>query len=138
MDGMEIIMKIKKRIGRPVTPVLAREPHTKEINLKLERIGDVIREARLNQGLTQEELAELIDVTPAYIGHIERNQRSFSLQTLVKLATELDIDMNYLFSDSTPSDEEQVIIDFKQLVKGKPLRAQKAALDIVRTALKYL
>ena len=79
-----------------------------------------------------------MDVTPAYIGHIERNQRSFSLQTLVKLVTELDIDMNYLFSESVPTSEEQIIIDFKQLIKGKPLQTQEAILDIVRTALKHL
>ena len=115
-----------------------RIPHTKELEFKLDRIGEIIRNARLNQGMTQEELAELIDVTPAYIGHIERNQRSFSLQTLVKLATELDIDMNYLFSDSVPSDEEQIVAEFKQLIKGKPLRAQEAALDMVRTVFKYM
>lgn len=113
-------------------------PHKEEVNLKLERIGSIIREARLNQGLTQEELAELVDVTPAYIGHIERNQRSFSLQTLVRLVTELDIDMNYLFSEDVPTDDDKVIVDFKQLISGKPLPTQEAVLDIVRTALKYL
>lgn len=136
-------MKIKKRQSgqtgsRNRTHITERKPHTKEIDLKLDRIGNIIREARLNQGLTQEELAELVDVTPAYIGHIERNQRSFSLQTLVKLVTELDIDMNYLFSESAPTSEEQIIIDFKQLIKGKPLQTQEAVLDIVRTALKHL
>ena len=136
-------MKIKKHKSgqtdsRNRTQITERKPHTKEIDLKLDRIGNIIREARLNQGLTQEELAELVDVTPAYIGHIERNQRSFSLQTLVKLVTELDIDMNYLFSESVPTSEEQIIIDFKQLIKGKPLQTQEAVLDIVRTALKHL
>lgn len=136
-------MKIKKHKGGQIdsrnrTHITERKPHTKEIDLKLDRIGNIIREARLNQGLTQEELAELVDVTPAYIGHIERNQRSFSLQTLVKLVTELDIDMNYLFSESVPTSEEQIIIDFKQLIKGKPLQTQEAVLDIVRTALKHL
>lgn len=120
------------------TITLEHKPHTSEINLKLDRIGNIIREARLNHGLTQEELAELIDVTPAYIGHIERNQRSFSLQTLVKLVTELDIDMNYLFSETIPTGDEQIIVDFKQLIKGKPLRTKKAILDIIRTTLKYL
>ena len=136
-------MKIKKHKSGQIdsrnrTHITERKPHTKEIDLKLDRIGNIIREARLNQGLTQEELAELVDVTPAYIGHIERNQRSFSLQTLVKLVTELDIDMNYLFSESAPTSEEQIVIDFKQLIKGKPLQTQEAVLDIVRTALKYL
>ena len=136
-------MKIKKHQSgktdsRNRTHITERKPHTKEIDLKLDRIGNIIREARLNQGLTQEELAELVDVTPAYIGHIERNQRSFSLQTLVKLVTELDIDMNYLFSERVPTSEEQIIIDFKQLIKGKPLQTQEAVLDIVRTVLIHL
>lgn len=136
-------MKIKKcksgqSDGKNRTYTAELKKHTKETELKLERIGNIIREARINQGLTQEELAELVDVTPAYIGHIERNQRSFSLQTLVKLVTELDIDMNYLFSENVPTGEEQVIAEFKQLIKGKPLRTQEAVLDIVRTALKYL
>ena len=130
-------MKNIKRKSQHI-PALKPQPHTKEINLKLDRIGNIIREARLNHGLTQEELAELVDVTPAYIGHIERNQRSFSLQTLVRLVTELDIDMNYLFSENIPTEEEKVIADFKQLVNGKSLRTQEAVLDIVRTALKYL
>ena len=136
-------MKIKKTRGRQTTtrgytPVCERKPHTEEVNLKLDRIGNIIREARLNQGLTQEELAELVDVTPAYIGHIERNQRSFSLQMLVRLVTELDIDMNYLFSEDVATDDEKIIVDFKQLISGKPLHTQEAVLDIVRTALKYL
>lgn len=130
-------MKNIKRKSQHI-PTLKPQPHTKEINLKLDRIGSIIREARLNHGFTQEELAELVDVTPAYIGHIERNQRSFSLQTLVRLVTELDIDMNYLFSEDIPTEEEKVIADFKQLINGKPLHTQEAVLDIVRTALKYL
>lgn len=136
-------MKMKRNKSRQAdskncTYITERKPHTKEIDLKLDRIGNIIREARLNQGLTQEELAELVNVTPAYIGHIERSQRSFSLQTLVKLVTELDIDMNYLFSESVPTSEEQIVIDFKQLIKGKSPRIQEAVLDMVRTAIKYL
>ncbi len=114
-----------------------RVPQTKRINSKLDRMGEVIREARLNQGLTQEELAELIDVTPAYIGHIERNQRNFSLELLVKLTTELGIDMNYMFSDTIPTDEERILAEIKQLISGKPLHIQEAVLDIIRTASKH-
>lgn len=60
-------MEEKKHRGRQVgnrgrIPISQHKPHTKEIDLKLDRIGNIIREARLNQGLTQEELAELVDV----------------------------------------------------------------------------
>ena len=50
------------------------------------RIGNVIRDARLNKNITQEQLSEAVDVTPAFIGHIERGDRSLSLTTLVCIA----------------------------------------------------
>jgi len=102
------------------------------------RIGDIIREARINHKITQEHLAEAVDVTPAFIGHIERGDRSLSLTTLASIANVLDIPMNYLFSDSEPTLDEKIINDFSQLIEGRPQRTKKAALDIVRTALDYL
>ena len=132
---MENKSRVRKNLRREFPKP---KPHKKEVNLKLDRIGNIIRESRLNKGLTQEELAELIDVTPAYIGHIERNQRSFSLQTLVGLVTELDIDMNYLFSENSITDDDKIIEEFKQLISDKPLHTQEAILDIVRTIIKHI
>lgn len=49
-------------------------------------VGKNIRKIRLNRHLTQEELAEKLDLHPSYIGLIERGLRSPSLETLSKIA----------------------------------------------------
>ena len=57
------------------------------------QLGLKIAYYRKLQGYTQEELAERIDKTPAFIGHIEAPniQKAISLDTLFDIAEVLDI-----------------------------------------------
>lgn len=103
------------------------------------RMGAIIKQARKNAGITQEQLSEIIDVTPAFVGHIERGERSVSLKTLFSIAEKLDISFDYLLSQNVILDETQLNVkSFEQLIKDKSPDTQKAVLDIVRTALKYM
>jgi transcriptional regulator with XRE-family HTH domain len=43
--------------------------------LTYEVIGDAIREERMQAGLTRAELADLVGITPRYVGHLERGTR---------------------------------------------------------------
>ena len=62
--------------------------------VKYRQIGLKIAYYRKLRGLTQEELAEQIDLTPAYIGHLEAPNvaKALSLDTLFDIAEVLDID----------------------------------------------
>jgi len=46
-------------------------------------LGKRIREERLKLNLTQEKLAEEVGLSTAYIGQIERGERSLTLEKLV-------------------------------------------------------
>ena len=110
-----------------------------QATLDFKRMGAIIKEARKNAGLTQEQLSEMIDVTPAFVGHIERGERSVSLKTLFAVADELNISFDYLLSENVVLDEtQQIVKSFEQLIEGKSVEAQQAVLDLVRTALKYM
>ena len=102
------------------------------------RIGKIIREARLNQKITQEQLSEAVDVTPAFIGHIERGSRSLSLTTLAGIANVLNIPMYYFFLDEEITSDQKTLNDFAQLIEGKSQKVKDAVLDIIRTTLQYL
>ena len=65
------------------------------------RISTVIRETRKEKGLTQEGLAELIGVTPGYVGQLERNETTPSAVILSKIVEVLGIDANSLFFEQT-------------------------------------
>ena len=61
-------------------------------------IAERIREARKAAGLTQQELAEKLGITPALIGHYERNIRNPKLEQLQKIASALCIPLNELIN----------------------------------------
>ena len=61
--------------------------------LKYLQIGLKIAYYRKLRGLTQEELAERIDRTPAFVGHVEAPNicKAVSLDTLFDIAAVLDV-----------------------------------------------
>ena len=60
-------------------------------------LGDRIRRERLRVGITQEKLAELTDLSTAFIGQIERGDNRASLITIEKIANALDVSVSSLF-----------------------------------------
>ncbi|MBP7279883.1 MAG: helix-turn-helix transcriptional regulator [Sedimentibacter sp.] len=52
-----------------------------------QQIGQRIRNEREKLGLTVEKLSEIIDLTPNYLGKVERGEKKPSLQTLVKISS---------------------------------------------------
>jgi transcriptional regulator with XRE-family HTH domain len=61
------------------------------------RVGKTIQRQRKLQGLTQEALAEAVNVNRAYIGHIEQGRRTPSLTMLEKIARVLKVPVGELF-----------------------------------------
>ena len=66
-------------------------------------LGKRIREERLRLNLTQEKLAEHVGLTTAYIGQIERGERSLALDKLVLIVNCLGVTVDYILSDSVVS-----------------------------------
>ena len=50
-------------------------------------LGEKIKEARDNLGLSQEEAAELTDMNPIHFGRLERGDVNMKVVTLLKLGT---------------------------------------------------
>lgn len=70
--------------------------------MNFEEIGKRIRKRRIELGLTQEELAEKVDVSITYIGAIERFTSKCSIETLASISEILDLNMDYLLFGVTP------------------------------------
>ena len=66
------------------------------MNLKI-ILGKNIKFYRYKNRLTQEKLAEILDVSPNYIGRIERGQHNPSLEKITKIAYALNIEVFQLF-----------------------------------------
>lgn len=62
-----------------------------------QEIGLIIRQVRIDKGLSQEELAFRCDLHRTYIGSIERAEKVASIITLEKVAKALDISLSEIF-----------------------------------------
>lgn len=69
-------------------------------------LGQRIRKLRREHDLTQEELAELVGISPSFMGHVERGSRVASLETLVALCNVLKVSPGYLLEGSLQDDIE--------------------------------
>ena len=54
-------------------------------------LGAQVREIRRSRGLTQEGLAEALNVTPRYLAGIERGERNLTLDSVDSLADQLGV-----------------------------------------------
>ncbi|WP_369753640.1 helix-turn-helix domain-containing protein [Flavobacterium sp. WC2409] len=68
----------------------------KEKSKILINFGDKVREVRIKNGLSQEQLAHLADVHRTYIGMIERAEKNITLINIEKIATALGVNINEL------------------------------------------
>ncbi|MFC4601826.1 helix-turn-helix domain-containing protein [Cohnella hongkongensis] len=87
---------------------------------------------RLPRSLTQEQLAESIGVSDAYIGQIERGERSPTLETLVKIASRLGVTIDYLLHDSLVPGDDNVIDQIRQLFMNRSAKEKQMALDVIK------
>lgn len=62
----------------------------------LKKIAFNIKIERLRKGLTQFQLAEIIDVHEKYIGKVESGKQNITIKTLIKLSQALEADMTKL------------------------------------------
>lgn len=68
--------------------------------MDLKEIGSRIKSQRKSLSISQEKLAELINVTPHYIYEIERGTKAMSLETLTNIALSLEASADYIIFGS--------------------------------------
>lgn len=76
-------------------------------------LGQKIRAARLAAGLSQEQLAEMVDLTSQHISHTEVASTKISLPALVKIANALNTSVDKLLSDSIHDSKPHLMDDVK-------------------------
>ena len=67
--------------------------------MELEEIGKRIREKRLSRSWSQQQLAEKTDLSVAYVGMIERGEKSPKLGTFIKIINVLGVSADEVLVD---------------------------------------
>lgn len=73
-------------------------------NIDYAALGKRIKNKRVENKLTQEQLGEMCELSAAHIGHIERGTRILSVDVLFRIAQVLNVSVDYLLFDSVEND----------------------------------
>lgn len=100
------------------------------MNLDKEIIGKKIRQIRLEKGFSQEELSEKIDISPRHMCTIENGKSIPSIETFVKIAQVLDVDINKFFN-LTPESNDKLREEIYNLVQISTVQELRLIKDII-------
>ncbi|GMV27623.1 MAG: hypothetical protein AMXMBFR58_36540 [Phycisphaerae bacterium] len=97
----------------------------------LEAVGERVRAARLQRGLSQEQLAEKLGITPETVSRYETGGLPLSLSMLHRVADVLDVEAVALFGTSSKKsrEPEQELVSRWRLLDGD---GQKLVIDLLR------
>lgn len=102
----------------------------------LKFVGAKIRAVRRKRGLTQEQLAEMIDTQHSYIGYVERGEQNLTLLTLEKIANALNVESGWLFGYERYGTRFPKIMHIIELLSDKSDEDLEKALLILKQVFK--
>ena len=109
------------------------------MNINYKHIGHCIRQERIRNRLSQENLAELTNSSPQYISHIETARKKPSLEMLVKIANTLQISVDFLIAENLTISQHKHDAEFSSILKDCSNYERRVILDIavaVKVSLK--
>lgn len=62
------------------------------------RLGEVVRNLRLELGLSQQQLSDRCGLARPYIGIIERGEKAMTIETAARIAEGLGVKLSVIFS----------------------------------------
>lgn len=98
-------------------------------------IGERLKKARIAKKLTQEQLAEEMDVSVAFLSRAERGNVKVNLSRLNQICDILDVSLAYVLTGTGSNEENYLIEDFSNLLKNCPPEKIKLIYDIAKVII---
>jgi transcriptional regulator with XRE-family HTH domain len=96
------------------------------------KIGQRIRKVRKAHGLSQEELAEQINISTTHMSHIETGNTKLSLQVLVDIAAALEVRTDDLLATPSEQTTSSAMDDIASIMEHCTAQEAKILVDVVR------
>ena len=101
-------------------------------------IGSRLREARNKVKLTQEQLAEKVDIGTTYISDIERGAKFPSLSLFIKIVDALGVSSDYILRGEIEAGKNCVYDDITRKLDGLTPKQRLGVADLIDAYIKNL
>lgn len=99
-------------------------------------IGQRLKIARKSKKMTQEELAEKLDVSIAFLSRIERGNSQVNLKRLVQICEILEVSPGEILNGVSSKSSQYLDNEFASLLKDCSSEQQKLIYDIAKVVAK--
>ena len=97
----------------------------------MEGIGDRIKEYRLAVGMTQERLAEKVEISSTYLSAVERNTKSPRLETFIRIANAIGVSTDALLADVLDMSQHEAYMEREERIRKLPVKEQNKIYRIL-------
>ena len=108
------------------------------MNIDYKLIGNRIKQQRKNKGMTQEILAEKLNVSIGYVSQVERGITKISLDLLGEISSFLDCDVASLISESAIHSNRYLEAELVEAFRALDDKQRKYILSITRMTKEML
>lgn len=98
------------------------------------KIGQNIREFRKLNNLSQEQLAEMVNISTTHMSHIETGNTKLSLPVFVNIANTLGVTTDELLGAKNENNKDDSMNQMNSILHQCSLQEIKILTDIVRSA----
>ncbi len=98
-------------------------------------IGKRIKAVRKQRGLTQEQLAQMVDLSTNYLSNIETGFRTPKLETLIQIMNALECDANAILADVVDTTTYQESGKLAAALSELPATDQRRIMRVVETLI---
>ncbi len=95
-------------------------------------IGQRLKKARLNKKLTQEQLAEQIDVSIAFLSRIERGSSHVNLKRLTQICDILGVTEGFILNGTSSNSVNYLTSEFNDILNNVSPEKQKLIYKIAK------
>ena len=122
-------------VPRKVYFLIDRLLTVRGICVDAQKVGRRIQEVRKSRGLTQAELAQMVDLSTKYISNVECGFKTPKLNTFVAIANALQCDANQLLSDVLDVTTSQESGSISRKLQALPADEQRRLLRVLEVMI---
>lgn len=107
------------------------------MNIDYKLIGYRIKKCRLDKKISQQKLAEILDVSNVYVSKIERGATKVNLETLYKISRVLEVDLNLLITGIDKDASDYLEVELLNMLQQCTPERKKKILNVVKSLIDF-
>ena len=106
--------------------------------VRMQGIGKYIRKYREDAGITQEKLAEMLDMSTNHLGAIERDVKSPTLNNFVKLLNIIGAEPNEVLQEVVPVPRKEHLSRLEEKIENLTPKQQEKVFHILEVVIEEI